>query len=216
MLITFGTRFCGKVATVNDQWIESKFFSIMFIPIFPLGSMFVTGSEFRSREGFNIGVSALSVKAVYGRMLSMGLAAWFLFLGFDGFRGYGGSQANAFTYLLLGALMSALCVYFYLYYGKASLDDVLLRNKMGRLTGYYALPHWFDYSTQRNMLGSLELQYQKKFPNDNWKADLRDGTADAGKYQLLFGLALFNCIVYDLPENDELFARADEQFVLNI
>jgi hypothetical protein len=213
MLIVFGTRFCGKVATVNNQWIESKFFSVMFIPIFPVGSMFVTGSEFRRRMGFNLAVNAQSVKAVYGRIFSLVFAAWFLFLACDNFGSYG-SLISAIIYLVLGLLFLALCGYFYLYYGKASHQDILLRNKMGHLTGYYALPHWFDYGQLRNMLGNLELQYKQKYPDSNWKADLQSNTIEPDKHMLLFGLALFNCMVYDLPENDELYVKADQLFVL--
>lgn len=213
MLIVFGTRFCGKVATVNNQWIESKFFSVMFIPIFPVGSMFVTGSEFSKRRGFNLAVNAQSVIAVYGRILSIALAAWFLFLACDNFGSYG-NLTSGVIYLVLGLLFIALCWYFYLYYGKATPEDILLRNKMGRLTGYYALPNWFDYGQLRNMLGNLELQYKQKYPESDWKSDLQSDTVDPDKHMLLFGLALFNCMVYDLPENDELYAKADQLFEL--
>ncbi|MGY4537877.1 hypothetical protein ACVW0P_002296 [Mucilaginibacter sp. UYNi724] len=215
MLIVFGTRFCGKVASVNNQWVESKFFSIMFVPIFPVSSMFVTGSEFRSRSGFQIAVNSKSVKAVYGRLLTMGFAAWFLFIAYVGFMDYGDSHlTNAIIFLLLGVISSALCVYFYFYYGKATTTDIVLRNKIGQLIGYFALPHWLDYAELKNMLGSLELQYKQKYPNNNWKTDLLGNTIEPDKHKLLFGLALFNCMVYDLPENDELYAKADQLYIL--
>ncbi len=212
MIIVFGTRFCGKVAAVNNQWVESKFFSIMFIPIFPVGSMFVTNSKFRSRNGFNIAVNAQSVKAVYGRIFSMVFSAWFLYLAFNNSDRYEGNPIKTGVYLLLGLLLAGLCVYFYLYYGKPSPDDVALRNRMGALTGYYALPHWFDYPQLRNMLGALELKYKQKYPGCDWKTDLQSDNVDRHKHMLLFGLALFNCMVYDLPENDELYAKADRLF----
>ena len=212
MIVVFGTRFCGKVAVVNNQWVESKFFSIMFIPIFPVGSMFVTSSKFRSRNGFNIAVNAQSVKAVYGRILSLIFSAWFLYLAFNNSDRYEGNPIKTGVYLLLGLLLAGLCVYFYLYYGKPSPDDVALRNRMGALTSYYAMPHWFDYPQLRNMLGALELKYKQKYPDSDWKTDLQSDDIDRHKHMLLFGLALFNCMVYDLPENDELYAKADQLF----
>ena len=123
-----------------------------------------------------------------------------------------GNPVKTVLYLLLGLLLAGLCVYFYLYYGKPGPDDVALRNRMGALTGYYALPHWFDYPQLRNMLGALELKYKQKYPECNWKVDLQSDTIDRNKHMLLFGLALFNCMVYDLPENDELYAKADQLF----
>lgn len=85
MIVVFGTRFCGKVAA---QWVESKFFSVMFIPIFPVGSMFVTNADFRRRQGFTMAVNAQSVKAVYGRMFSLIFSVWFLFLAADNYGSY--------------------------------------------------------------------------------------------------------------------------------
>jgi hypothetical protein len=212
MIILFGTRFCGKIAMVNNQWVESKFFSVMFVPIFPVGSMFVTDSEFRKRRGFQMGVNSQSVKAVYGRVLSLIFAGWFLFLACDAFSSYGSQIKNMITYLLVGVIFGALCVYFYFYYGKATTNDISLRIKMGHLTGYYALPNWFDYGQLRNMLGNLELDYKKKYPGGNWKDDLQSDAIDPDKHLMLFGLALFNCMVYDLPENDTLYARADQLY----
>jgi hypothetical protein len=212
MMIIFGTRFCGKVATVNNQWVESKFFSIMFIPIFPVDSMFVTNLKFRNRNGFNIGVNAQSVKAVYGRILGLIFSAWFLYLAFDSQSSYEGSPLKTIAYLLLGLLFAGLCVYFYLYYGKPGPDDIALRNRVGALTGYYALPQWFEHSQLKNMLGTLELKYKQKYPDTDWKTDLQSDTIDRHKHMLLFGLALFNSMVHDLPGNDELYAKADQLF----
>ncbi len=78
----------------------------------------------------------------------------------------------------------------------------------------YALPHYFDYGTLRNMLKDFELKYKNAFPDSNWKDDLQSKHLDQDKAKLLFGLALFNCMVYDMPENDELYAKADQLYVL--
>lgn len=188
----------------------------MFIPLFPLGSVFVTGSQFRKRNGFQMSVNRQSVIAVYGRVLSLILGAVFLVFAYDDFTSYGGSlTTSALAYLILGIVCGAICIYFYLYYGKPTPEDTALRNKIGQLTGYYALPHWFDYGDLRNSLRELKLKYQEKYPDDDWKADLQNTEIEPEKRLLIFGLALFNCMVNDLPENDELYEKATQLEIAN-
>ena len=43
-----GTMFHGRMKSLNDQWIETKYL-IIGIPLIPLSSMFVTKSEGNSR-----------------------------------------------------------------------------------------------------------------------------------------------------------------------
>jgi uncharacterized membrane protein YuzA (DUF378 family) len=215
MFITFGTRFYGKVANVNGQWVETKFFSVMFLPIFPLMSFYVTGSEYNKRRGFDIAMHKTSVIAAYSRLIFFILSGWMLFLAYVSFTNYfGGSKSSAIIYVILGLAFAAAWVYFCFYYGKATLADMETRNKVGSVTGFYALPHWFDYPQLRNMLKSFQLDYKQKFPDSNWKADLMEDKVDPEKRELLFAIALFNCMVYDLPENDELYARADSVYAL--
>ncbi len=210
MLIVFGTRFCGKIAEHNDQWIESKFFSIMFVPIFPLSSMFVTRSEFRRRQGFNMDMNNRSVMAAYGRVYCPLLALLFLWLADEA---YSEAQSGMFLiFLVVGLAMAALSVYFYFFYGNAKPEDIPMRDKVGALTGFYALPHWLDYSYQTTALRAFEAQYKKENPDGNWKTDLRNDNVARDKGALFFGLALFNCMVNDTPENDELYAIADALF----
>jgi hypothetical protein len=106
-----------------------------------------------------------------------------------------------------------LWVYFCFYFGKASPADVLIRHKVGSITGYYTMPHWFDYPQLRNTLGDFDLKYKTEYPGSDWKADLMGDNIHSQKLALLYGLALFNCMVYDLPENDDLYARADSLYV---
>lgn len=215
MFITFGTNFYGKVATVKGHWIETKFFTVMFVPIFPLNSMYVTGSEFRKRSGFTIALNNKSIIAVYSRLLSFIIAGWFLFWAYESATSYYGEAAGAVKSLILGLLFAAAWVYFAFYYGKATEADIAMRTKVGSVTGLYALPHWFDYPELRNMLGGFQLQYKTKYPDGDWKADLNNDNPAPEKYKLLYALALFNCMAYNLPENDELYAKADALYVVD-
>jgi hypothetical protein len=204
MLITFGTGFYGKVATVNNQWIETKFFSVMFVPLFPLGSMLVTSSEFRRRRGIDIEMSTTSVIAAYARLFTIIIAAVFIFLAFTA-SSYSTTLSESMAYGILAFVSTAACLYFFFYYGKANGDDLIIRSKVGSITGVYALPHWLEISFIDRMLKKFEATYTDHYPEHDWKTDLKDNSFESGAEALLYGLALFNCIIYDRPENDELY-----------
>lgn len=217
MVITFGTRFCGRIATVNNQWIETKFFHILFIPLFPVGSMFVTQSGYQKRNGFDMGVNSKSVIAVYGRIASMLLGAWFLFWAYAAFsEPYLIGQVNPFIPLILGIVAVAACIYFYRSYGKANDNDIRLRTRVVKLTGFYALPNWFDTIDLLNMISALEAKFKQQYPETDWKDEIKNGTLTNGNALLVYGLALLNCVMYDTPENDELYAEADRLYTEKI
>jgi len=214
MFITFGTRFYGKVATVNNQWVETKFFSIMFLPVFPIGSIYVTSSGFNKRKGFDIALHKKSIIATYCRLFTFLLAAWMFFYAYEAFE-YGmysfssspdeikaiihAIHLRIFTYTALGLLFIGTWVYFCFYFGKATPADINTRNKVASVTGMYALPHWFSYPELRNMLKSFQLEYKQQFPENDWIADLGAPNVSTYKLPLLFAIALFNCMVFDLP-----------------
>jgi len=218
MLITFGNRFFGKVATAKGHWVETKFFSIMFIPIFPVSSFFVTEAGYNKRNGFGITLNNTSIIATYGRLLSFLIAAWLLFMGYSAWAdpGLEGSASGKFIYPVMGIAFVAIWVYFCWFYGKATPGDMVIREKVGIATGYYALPHWFSYPQLRNMLGEVQMRYKIKYPDSDWKTDLMNHAIETEKLPLLYALALFNCMVFDLPENDDLYARADSLYLVTI
>lgn len=218
MIITFGTRFYGKVAEHNGQWIESKFFSVMFIPIIPVSSIYVTRSEFNKRAGFNMDLNNTSVTATYGRLLSFIGAAFFLWASNGSWRYTYQGDDKMLSMILIGLAVAcaALWVYFFFFYGKSKPADIVMRNKVGLLTGFYALPHWFEYYQLTQFHTSFQNKYKLAYPDGDWKADLAEGNVPAEKHKLLFGLALFNCMVNNKPENDELYAKADALYQVNI
>ncbi|MBW4889796.1 hypothetical protein KXQ82_08715 [Mucilaginibacter sp. HMF5004] len=203
MVFIYGSNFYGKVAQVNHQWIETKFATFMFFPIFPIGSILVTSSSFRERQGINISTYKKSVAATYARIFSLLFAIWFIY---DLFSSYSFGKLNDLVWALI---FSALWVYFYFFYGRPTADELTIRNKVGTVTGMYALPNWFDFSYRRNKLRDYENLYKTKYPDNDWKTDLRDNHTDPEKLPLLYIIALYNCTVYDIPENDELYNKAD-------
>jgi len=219
MSLVFGSGFFGKTAQFNEQWVETKFFHVWFIPLFPLSSMFVTGSKFRQRSGFNLALDKKSVIATYCRLLFSILTLYYLskLVWADDILFVAPEEAQKIMiFNLLKALFyAALVIYFFFFYGKASEEDRLVRTKMGSVTGLYAMPHWFSFEMADTFLTSLEAQYKLSYPDSDWKIDLMHRTVSTEQIPLLYGLATFNCMVHDLPENEQLFYKADKLYVLD-
>lgn len=213
MLVAFGSGFYGKIANYQEQWIETKFFHVMFIPLFPVGSMFVTDSGFRQRSGVDIPTHTTSVLAVYARLFTGLLAAFMLY---DVFSQYGTGFFYDARYLSYIITLFAVggWIYFCFIFGKASPDDIQMRKKVNSITGMYALPHWLDHSYLWTMLDAFEKRYKEKYPDSNWKEDLNKLNLNNDQCRNLFGIALFNCMVNNLPENDELYIKADSLYQL--
>jgi len=212
MVIAYGTGFYGKVATLNNQWIETKFFHVLYVPIFPISSILVTSSGWRTRSGINIANHKKSIIATYARTVTLLIAAWTLYITFWGHSYYVTPQdaRNAFImHLVIALIFASAAIYFFFFYSKATADEITARNKMGSITNIYGLPHWFEYPYLMDKLRGFLLEYKNKYPDRDWKADLRAGHVEKEKRPLLYAIALFNCMVYDLPENDELYAKAD-------
>jgi hypothetical protein len=206
MIFFFGSAFYGKVGTYNDQWIETKFFHFMFIPLFPVSSIYVTGSDFRSRSGLDIGTNGKSIRATYARLFTAAIAVITFYLGFlpDIF------DTNFKLLMLTTSVTTAvLWVYFCFFYGKAKKSEYPMRDKVGSITGFYALPHMFDHAYLFMKFEDFEKKYRILYPGDNWKADLMTGGVNPERYQMLYALALFNFMVDDEPENDTFYAKAD-------
>lgn len=216
MLITFGTRFCGKISNVNEQWIETKFFSIMFIPIFPVGSMFVTKTAFRKRQGIDIAMNGKSVLATYSRVILPVLAAFSLYYLFNNLQYRYDSNwiSTTISLAFLSLIFIGGSIYFYFFFGRANEEEVTIRSKVGRVSGLYAMPHWIDRVQHMHLLDSALRTYQNRYPDADWKQDLQNDNIEKEKLPALFAIALFNCMYYDTPENDELYAQADKLYQL--
>jgi hypothetical protein len=212
-MILYGTAYYGKVQQVNKQWIETKFFHVWFIPLIPVGSMFVTASEFRSRKGFEVSMHTKSVMAVYLRMFSLLIAAFFIaqLFGFIGDHYYYDETEKhraVFINTIEALIASVVCVYGCFFFGKSGTVDREVREKIGSITGFYALPNWFDYYHITLLQKQFLSEYNLRFPDSDWKAQLADKQVDNERIRLLFGVSLFTCMVEDNPENEQLYYKA--------
>ena len=67
-MIVFGTRHYGKVDEIDGLgYIKTRFAHIWFLPLLPLGSMFVVSEEGDGVQGLKVGLSGRSVVAAWSR-----------------------------------------------------------------------------------------------------------------------------------------------------
>ncbi|KIO76746.1 hypothetical protein TH53_13010 [Pedobacter lusitanus] len=207
-MIIFGTGFYGKIEDYKNHWIETKFFHVFFIPLFPTSSMCVIDSSFRKRTGWDLALHSKSVKAAYGRFFTFIIAAFFLFWTFEN------GIKNFLAESIFGFAMTACWIYLYFFYGKPTAEEIQSRDKMASCTGLSVLPHWISFSHAESQLKFFTTVYQEKYPDSDWKADLKKGQRNPQQIKLLYTLALFNCMIFDTPENEELYYKADNDYQL--
>ncbi|WP_207422647.1 hypothetical protein [Desertivirga brevis] len=157
MRIVFGTAFYGKIASLSRQWIETKFFHVWFIPLFPISSILVTSKEFNSRGGIELPLSRKSVCATYMRLVTLLFVLWYAaqVTGIFSLYYYSTREEAQVAYLWLCGktlLSIAACIYLFFFFGKTTPEEALIREKVGRVTGIYALPEWFDFITAKDKL----------------------------------------------------------------
>jgi hypothetical protein len=177
--------------------------------------MLVTSTGFRSRNGKSIATNKKSIIATYCRLFTLLLTV--LTIGIISTEGYQTAEEaqHAFAVDIIKiVLFISACIYFFFFYGKSTKEDIILRNKVGSCIGLYALPGWFYSQQTEDYLRAFQLQYNQKYPGQDWKKDLFDKEIEQEKRRLLFAIALFNCMTYDIPENDELYLRADSVYTL--
>ena len=68
MLIIYGRRSFGRVEARAGEHAQTSFAHVWYLPLFPLGSHWVTADHGESSRGFDIPLSARSVVAAYLRM----------------------------------------------------------------------------------------------------------------------------------------------------
>jgi len=197
-----GSMFLGKVKELNGQWIESKFV-IIGIPLFPTSSMLVTNSSYNRRQGMSIPLHGTSIIAAYLRVFLALIAAGLLI---------GGSVEDNSLLLFTGVLLAAVWAYCFFMFGKTKPAEAELRNKMGNAIGIYASPEWFDFDMTMQTLKNAQYNWDIKYPNEDWKATLREHNVPSERYALLYTLALFNYRIDPSPDNEALYTKADRLF----
>ncbi len=195
-----GSLFAGRMKTLENQWIETQFFTIG-IPLIPVKSMFVTKSEYKRRQGFEIGLNGKSVLKGYMSFLFLIGGVFMLLAGSAIF--YNG------IFSLLGLLLLGASMYFFFIYGKSTEEENEIRNLFQKAVGINALPEYLDRLTAMNLRNKL-INGVKEVMKDkdlNW-IDLVENK----KYDEKLLPALFAAMGYHsrLEEKDKFYKLFEE------
>lgn len=165
-MIIFGSLFGGKVEQVDNQWIETKYFLLM-IPLFPVSTMFVTNSSFRSRNGIDIGSYGKSIGHGYLRFFSFILALACFGVSISGetslLRSFPISPA------ILGTALALLYAWSMMNHRYSTGDQLLERKRLGAIVGLNALPEWLPLHVKIDLEEKIKTQVVAAFGNDNIK-----------------------------------------------
>lgn len=167
-MIIFGKIFGGKVEKVDNQWIETSYLMIM-APLIPLQTMFVTSSEFNSRQGFNIPMNGKSILHGYLRfftfILTIGL------FGFSFFGRYEISHSIIYSPALYGTLFGSIYVWSRFKHTESSVEDTIQRKAIGAITGINAFPEWLPLSIKNEQEVRLKKLVEEQFKSDDIKSN---------------------------------------------
>ena len=202
-----GTMFHGRMKSLNDQWIETKYL-IIGIPLIPLSSMFVTKSEGNSRQGFEIGMHGQSVLKGYLSILSAIAGVGLTFIGPQ----------------WAGIPLLAAAIYFYFFFGKSSEAENQERTLFQLATGINALPAYLNVETAITLRNRviLALKQQLNQPEMDWLAYIESESYDETTLSLVFaaigyqtriekGNARFNALYEKLKAEFTLITAARVQ-----
>lgn len=201
MVILYGTIFLGKIAKYRKQGIETKFFYV-FLPIFPISSIYVTSSSFRKRQGIDIPLNMKSVLAGYARVYLLLLSIPFMIAFYD-------SPRIDSTIFLLLFLFLAGWVYFMFFYGAPTLKEIDLKNKLLKSTGSPLDPKFIEFNVAIEFYESFERQYKTLY-GTNWKDDIKANYNLVNERPLIYGLSLYCYYAYELLDDSEIFEQVDK------
>ena len=213
--MTLGTLFLGKVKSLNNQFIETKFFAIG-IPIYPVSSIYVTEKNYNQRLGLALPLNKTSVIAGYMRFYIGALAVFCLLEGELLIFAMGISPVNHTLFILLKYLLVAIFIliwaYFMFYFGKSTKAETDLRNKVGKVTGYYIVPSWFDHGFCLEIYDQYAKRYKEMKPNGDWRKDISTLSYADNDLSIYYVLSLFNYVTEPNDESYKLFEKADGMF----
>lgn len=182
MAIRIGTRLFGKVETVGNQSIQTKFF-IFGGPLFPLESYFCIETEGGGIKAIQIKAHLKSVLFGYLRTWGLGVGGIFAIMGLAQHKLE--LLIPAIPAILLGAISFKL--------GELNPEEKARRQVLMAVLGLAAPPHLLPPEMVETLRGRLDTFWQavtpKALPGD-WKNEVLAFT-EKEKLPLLFSLAVY-------------------------
>jgi len=173
VIIFYGTRRYGVVDRHQGEYAATRFFHIYWLPLIPLGSLWVTDDDVESVRGVPIGLELRSVAAAYGRTWGV-VAAIALFVS-GGVAGIAGGVAVA-----AGSAASWLW--------RSQRSERLRRRSdlMRAATGVGCSPRSLPRQTAGILGSELDDAWQRALPERAPEDVARDGAASPGEAALAY------------------------------
>lgn len=175
-----GTMFLGKVDTLDNESIQTKFF-VLGVPLLPVESYYVLAEDASGVRGLEIPLSSKSVTFGYVRIFS-----WLGALLFGVF-GYVESR-DAGTLWSLGALTLAVGIVSTFFMGGLSEREKMRRTFLKLLTGVGAPPDLLPRALVDKTRTKLVDAWKEEHDERAWEEAIGRGEAEP----LLFALAEYH------------------------
>ncbi len=207
-MVIFGLNFAGKVKAVADQAIKTRFFHIFWMPILPLGSMFIMDEDGNDVRGHKIKMNFLSLFLAYPRRY-LGLA-WVAFTAGFFFNDWHLES----LYFALGFF--AVWVVFMFFLGKAGDDEKYERILLGMTTGVFAYPEWLPKKTVKDLLESMEEAWKEDNDGADWRGAASSKFSGKDSIPLLYTLSRYDAVLEKSEMNrmrtKELLSWAEQEY----
>jgi hypothetical protein len=198
-MIILGTYFGGKVKKLDNQWIETKYLLLM-VPLIPLSSMFVTGSAWNTRQGFEVSRSLGS--KIHGLIRFFTLIGCIVFLYFS--LENGNSYFAESMYLpseVWLAIFGVLLAWSHIECTADKTEDVQDRKKLGAVLGLNALPEWLPYHKRTSLVNMLQQRVYQHFGNTDTPMLVKQANLSIDEVALLYAYLRYQVVDPDRIES---------------
>ena len=195
-----GTIFTGKMKTLNEQCIETKFFAVG-IPLIPLKSIFVTDSKSNSRSGIEIGMNGESIFKGYASYISLAVGTF----------GVLSSNSENPNKAYMGLLLLLISLYFFLGFGSSNEEENKVRVLYEKAIGVSILPRYFDAENLNPFLAKLISQTNNIVGSD-WLDVIEKKRYNEQQLPVLFALMGFLSYKEKTTKNITIYNTLKKEF----
>ncbi len=197
-MIIYGTNFYGKIKTVGGQAIKTRFFHLFWLPIIPLGSMFVLGEDDDNVLGFEMKPNVLSVLLAYlrrfmGVIILGGIIIFFV------------EDDIEAIYVAAGPVVPWIAS---MILGRANKEEKYERILLGLATTIFGYPEWIPAEKAREIMQVMENQWDEMEKAKDWKQAISSKFAATENIPLLFSLARYDHFLNNAPGTEIIVKEA--------
>jgi hypothetical protein len=94
--------------------------------------------------------------------------------------------------MIIGLIFLVAWIYFFFVYGQAKDEEIEQRQKIGNITGIYALPEWLDSADVYSIYEKLEKKYTLLTNGSDWLVDIQQNSIPKERLRILYALSYLN------------------------